>query len=83
MTEFRIAFSSGDLKAQARIENVIFLRKVTEVFGVNVACPKDTLIEELKAKIDSVRSYYLESSGSCEDIVVIKCAKMLKGCMRE
>ena len=83
MTEFRIAFSTGDLIAQARIEKVIFLRKVAEVFGVNVACSKETLIEELKAKIESVRSDYLESSDSLEDTVTTKCAKMLKGCMRE
>jgi glucosamine-6-phosphate deaminase len=83
MTEFRIAFSSGDLKAQERIEKVIFLRKVAEVFDVDVACSKNTLIEELKAKIESVRSDYLESSDSCEDTAITKCAKMLKGCMRE
>lgn len=81
MFEFREAFFRQDFKTQDWIENIIFLRKVAEVWQITVQQSYGTLAAQLKEKVVWVKDEYLAHHQPGD--AVPKDMQLLKGCMRE
>ena len=81
MTAFNEAFFSKDYSTQDVIENIIFLRKVAEVWTIDLTQNYNKLIFELRAKVEWLRDEYLAKHQPGD--AVPKEMQILKGCMRE
>lgn len=81
MSEFRDAFFRQDFKTQDWIENIIFLRKVAEVWQITVQQSYGSLAEQLVAKVRWIKDDYLAHHQPGD--AVPKDMQVLKGCMRE
>ncbi|RYG68049.1 hypothetical protein EON64_06060 [archaeon] len=81
MCEFHDAFHTKDFKMQDYIENVIFLRKVAEVYKITVTSNYNQLITELKGRMAYIQEEYLKKHIGGD--VLPKDMQLLKGCMRE
>ena len=81
MGEFRSAFFAQNFKAQDRVEHIIFLRKMAEVFNVRVTLAYQSLIRELGKAVENLRVEYLDKHSPGDGIP--KDIQLLKGCMRE
>ena len=81
MSEFRNAFFLKNDEVQDHIENLIFLRKIAEVWQISVTMSYGQLVEELRSKVEWVRDSYLSNHQPGD--AVPKEMQLLKGCMRE
>jgi glucosamine-6-phosphate deaminase len=82
MADFRIAFFAQDSEAQDYIENIIFLRKIVEVWKLDAAAENiENLIAEVTGIVESIRSGYLATHHPGDSVP--KEMQLLKGCMRE
>lgn len=81
MSEFREAFFRHDFKTQDWIENIIFLRKVAEVWQVPLQQSYGSLTEALQEKVAWIKNEYLAHHQPGD--AVPKDMQVLKGCMRE
>jgi len=82
MTDFRTAFFAKDAAAEERVESLIFVRKVEEVFvSGSASASAEALFAAIKEGVEWVRLEYLEKHTP-GDAVPVKM-QLLKGCMRE
>lgn len=81
MREFNIAFFARDFKTQDRIENIIFIRKVAEVWAIPIMQSYSSLEAQLRERIDWIYLEYLAHHNPGD--AVPKEMQLLKGCMRE
>jgi hypothetical protein len=81
LAEFRAAFVCRDTAAQDAIEDVIFLRKVCEVWSRSPTQAYNSLTDALRADVQWIRDDYL-ATHSPGDAVPIEM-QLLKGCIRE
>lgn len=81
MTVFYDAFQLEDFEAQDRIESVIFLRKIAEVWQISLTQNYASITRLLKEKIIWLSEEYLKSHQPGD--AVPKELQLLKGCMRE
>lgn len=81
MSLFREAFFDKDLELQNKIENIIFLRKVAEVWQIPLAQSYATLVQQIKAQVTWIQDEYLAHHQPGD--AVPKDMQLLKGCMRE
>jgi hypothetical protein len=68
MSQFRDAFIIRDYKQQDSIEHIIFLRKVAEVYNVQVYQSYNTLCQSLKTHVSWILNEYLKKSSSGDSI---------------
>lgn len=59
MSDFRKAFIIKDEEAQDHIENIIFLRKIAEVWRNSLSQNYKVLCEELKKEVEWIKNHYL------------------------
>ena len=81
MAEFWEAFSKKDFDLQDKIENIIFLRKVAEVWTISLTQSYANIVSQLKAQLLWIRDEYLAHHERGD--AVPKNMQLLKGCMRE
>lgn len=81
MSLFREAFFDKDVELQDKIENIIFLRKVAEVWQIPLAQSYSTLVQQIKAQVTWIQEEYLANHQPGD--AVPKDMQLLKGCMRE
>lgn len=81
MIQFRAAFFARDFEQQEYIENVIFLRKIAEVWNIRVTQSYGGLVAELKERVAWLLNDYLPNHSPGD--AVPKDMQILKGCMRE
>lgn len=81
MIEFREAFFAKDFATQDHIENIIFIRKVAEVWQIRLTGSYGAIIVELKDKVEWIKNDYLAHHQRGD--AVPKEMQLLKGCMRE
>ncbi len=81
MIEFREAFFEKDFATQEHIENIIFTRKVAEVWQIGLTQSYSAIIVQLKAKVEWIRNDYLSHHQRGD--AVPRDMQLLKGCMRE
>lgn len=82
MNEFHDAFFAKNVAIQAKVEDLIFLRKCAEVYMISKQQSYPTLIAELKEKVEEkVWKEYILAHQPGD--AVPKDIQLLKGCMRE
>jgi glucosamine-6-phosphate deaminase len=81
MSEFNAAFFTRNSSGEERVESIIFLRKVAEVYNIVVTKSYQQLVLDLKNQIEWLREEYLKKHTPGDGIP--KDIQMLKGCMRE
>ncbi len=81
MASFYEAFYRRDEDAQDQVERTIFLRKVAEVWNINVTQKYDTLIQQLRERVQYLIDEYIHKHQPGDAIP--KDIQILKGCMRE
>lgn len=81
MSEFHTAFFNKDPIKQEVIENIIFLRKIAEVWKITLTMNYSQLVNELREKIQWIQVDYLRNHQPGD--AVPKEMQLLKGCMRE
>jgi glucosamine-6-phosphate deaminase len=81
MCDFNDAFSMRSEHTMDQIENVLFLRRVAEVWNLTLTCSYDELSRRLIERVEWVRDEYLAKHQPGDGIP--KDLQLLKGCMRE
>ncbi len=81
MSEFRASFAARDFAWQDRIEHIIFLRKVAEVWSIPVTQAYNQLAGKLRERVVWIKDEYLAHHQAGD--AVPKEMQLLKGCMRE
>jgi len=82
MADFRRCFWAKDAAGEARVESLIFIRKVEEVFVDGASSSAgDSLFSAIREGVEWVRTEYLDKHTP-GDAVPLKM-QLLKGCMRE
>ena len=81
MADFRECFWARNAAGEARIEHLIFIRKVEEVFVDGGATHGSGLFDAIREGIEWVRTEYLDKHMP-GDAVPLRM-QLLKGCMRE
>lgn len=81
MHQFYNSFFRKDFATQDRIEHIIFLRKVVEVYNVTITISYSLLEQKLKECIKRLCEEYLDVHQPGDAIP--KNMQILKGCMRE
>ena len=59
MSEFYDAYQARDTETQDRVESIIFLRKIAEIWNLTITQSYPSLIREIRSKVDWLYEEYL------------------------
>ena len=81
MADFNDAFIAKNEQTMDQIENIIFLRRVAEVWNLTLTMSYNELSEKLLERVEWVKDEYLAKHQPGDGIP--RDLQLLKGCMRE